>query len=185
MMSEHSTPRAAQAGSILCVIIGLGLLLRVAHLTSESFWMDEGFTAFLARTDFRSFVAIVRRNEMNMALYYTLMRVWTRFAITEFWVRFFSVVASAATLPVVYFIGKRLRGRTAGLIAACLMAVHPGHILYAQEARSYSLEVLLVCLAALYLLRFIESGSNLDFAGYLGAFVFATYSHLLAVLAVV
>lgn len=182
-MTQHPRVRASLTGSLLALITGLGLLLRVSHLTSKSFWMDEGFTAFMARTDYHSFLVLIRTSEMNMVLYYALVRLWTHFSVREFWIRLFSVVASAATLPVMYLIGKRLGGRKVGLVAALLMAVHPGHILYAQEARSYSLEVLLVCLAGLYVLRFVASGSTLDLIAFLCSCIAAIYSQVLATLA--
>jgi mannosyltransferase len=184
-MSERPQHRTALNRAAIALITGVGLLLRISHLTSKSFWMDEGFTAFMARTDLHSFLALIRSGEMNMVLYYALVRLWTHFSVGEFWIRLLSVFASTATIPVIYLIGKRLGGRNMGLLAALLMAIHPGHILYAQEARSYSFEVFLVCLAGLYLLRFVETGSSLDLIRYLCSCVLAIYSHVLAILAIV
>jgi uncharacterized membrane protein len=91
----------------LSFVIAVGFLLRTAFLTSKSFWMDEGFTAFTARTEWHSFIALIRTSEMNMALYYGVMRAWALVGFSEFWLRFFSVLASTATLPIVYLIGKQ------------------------------------------------------------------------------
>lgn len=176
--------RQVRSFLLMGTITAVGLLLRVAFLTSKSLWMDEGFTAFMARTDSHTFARLIRSSEMNMVAYYALMRLWAQTSTDEFWIRFFSVLASTATIPIVYLISKYLGGRRTGFIAALMMAVHPSQITYAQEARSYSLEVLLVSAAALCLVRVIETGSKLDWVGYLGVSVLAVYSQVLAVLAI-
>lgn len=172
----------ADARILLPAITALGLLLRCLFLGSKSFWMDEGFSAYMARADYPSFLNFVRHGEINMAAYYVLLRLWTHWSVGESFIRLLSVIASAATIPLVYLVGKWLFTPRAGLIAAALLAVHPGHIEYAQEARSYALAVFLVCLTSLFLLRCLSQDRPRDYAFFCGAAVLAIYSHILAAL---
>jgi 4-amino-4-deoxy-L-arabinose transferase-like glycosyltransferase len=60
-----------------------------------------------------------------------------------FAIRLLSAVAGWLTIPFVYHIGRRF-GKDVALVGAGLLAVSPAHIWYSQEARMYSLLVLLM-----------------------------------------
>ena len=59
-------------------------------------------------------------------------------------VRSISLAAGMLTLPVVYAIGRMMFSRAGALLATALVALSPPLIDYSQEARAYSLLVLLV-----------------------------------------
>lgn len=166
----------------LAGVTALGIVLRCLFLDSKSFWMDEGFSAFMARAPFSDFLRYIRGGEINMVAYYGLLRLWAHFGTSESFIRSLSVAASAATVPLIYLIAKRLFSARAGLIAALLLAVHPAHIAYAQEARSYALAVFLLCLSTWLLLRCLDHGRRSDYAFYAATAVLAIYSHIIAAL---
>ena len=178
---DQKTHAGPNSSILLALILGFAALLRFLFLTSKSFWSDEGFSAFMARTDFQSFMHFIRHGEMHIFFYYALLRLWTYVASGEWFIRSFSAFASVATVAVVYLIGNRLFDAKVGLVAALLLAVHPAHIAYAQEARPYAFETLLVSLSALFLLRFFQTGSRPDYVAYICSAVLAVYSHFLAV----
>ena len=178
--AEIPVPSSFRPYLPLLAVTAFAVLLRSLFLSSKSFWMDEGFSAFMAQTDFTTFMNYVRHGEINMVAYYGLLRLWTHFGRGEAFIRSLSVLASAATIPLVYMIGKRLCGARVGIVAALLLAVHPGHVQYAQEARSYALGVFLLCLFTFFLLRCLYEGSVLAYVGYAGALVLAVYTFLLA-----
>lgn len=184
LVAERRFGRAfwAHPPILLAGITALGLVLRCLYLGSKSFWMDEGFSAFMARAPYSDFLRYVRGGEINMLAYYGLLRLWTNWGMGESFIRAFSVAASAATIPLVYLIGKRLFGARAGLIAALLLAVHPAHVAYAQEARSYALVVFLLCLSTWLLLRCVDRGQGSDYALYAATIVLAIYSQIIAAL---
>jgi uncharacterized membrane protein len=66
-----------------------------------------------------------------MALYYFLLRFWLTLGGSEGFVRGLSVLFSVATIPITFFLGARLFGRRAGLLASLLLAVNAYHIHYA------------------------------------------------------
>ncbi|MGD1855798.1 MAG: hypothetical protein ACFB2W_16280 [Leptolyngbyaceae cyanobacterium] len=82
-------------------------------------------------------------------LFYLLERIWVGIftpSVTSF--RSLAVVFGLGLLPLTYWMGRQLwRDHWVGLIATCLMAVSPVQLLYAQEAREYSLWACLILLA--------------------------------------
>src|SRR5205807_4287337 len=65
------------------------------------------------------------------------------FGYGEAGLRSLSALAGVATVPVIYAAGAKMVSPRAGLIVAALTACNPYLIWYSQEARSYSLVVLL------------------------------------------
>ncbi|MBT9315602.1 glycosyltransferase family 39 protein [Leptothoe spongobia] len=82
-------------------------------------------------------------------LFYFLERFWVGVfapSITSF--RALAVVFGLLLLPLTYWMGRQLwQDHWAAVIATCLMAVSPIQLLYAQEAREYSLWACLILLA--------------------------------------
>ena len=182
--ASHATLNPTSAALTLVILSAIALLLRTLHLTSRSFTLDDGFSAFLARTSFADLTHWLWSSELNMALYYGLLRLWVHLGAGEFAIRMLSVVFGAATIPVVYLLGSRLFGRRAAIVAALLMTVHPAHLALSQDARSYSLTVLLVSLSALMFLRTLQSPSVLNTIAYAIVTALAVYSHFFAVLVI-
>jgi uncharacterized membrane protein len=158
---------------------------RIPYLTSKSLWMDEGFSVFMARSSFPSALSFIKHGELNMVLYYALLRLWVHVSITEFWLRLLSAVFSIATVAVVYLLGSRVFGRRAGIISAALVAVHPADVAFAQELRSYSLTTLLISLSFLLLVRAAERNCVADFTAWAFAAALAAYAHFIALFVIV
>lgn len=184
--SSEGLPRTTGVEWLLLLLItGLAGALRIFQLTARGFNLDEGFSAFLGQAPGANFIGLIWYSELNMALYYALLRLWMQFGHSEFAVRLLSVLLATATLPVVYFLGKRLFGGRTGLIASLLLAVHPFHFALAQSARSYALVILMICLASLFFLRGVDHPSGGNWMAYALFAAAAVYSHFLALLVIV
>jgi mannosyltransferase len=165
---------------MLAGITALAALLSVLFLGDKSFWLDEAISVAIARSSWLEMWSIISRGEANMALYYVLLHWWLIFGQTEPIVRGLSVVFSVLTIPVIYGLGTRLFGRKIGLTAALLLAVSPFIIEYSQEARSYSLVLLLSTLSTLLLVSVIQRSSKWWWAGYIVISGLAVYAHVYA-----
>lgn len=159
--------------------------LDLYRLTGKSLWMDEGFSVFMAQTDFQNFWHLVRGGEINMVLYYLALRSWMYFGQHEFWLRLLSAFPAIITVAVVYALGKRFFAPLSAFFAALLFAVHPSQVMYAQEMRSYSLALLLVTLSCLFFLRLLEDGRRLNWLGYVVSSALAPYAHVFSVLVLI
>ncbi len=88
-------------------------------------------------------------------LYFLMARAWVGMAghsIAS--MRFLTALFSVLVLPCLYWLCRELFGSTTvGWIAMTLAAVMPTHVLYAQEARPYSLLSVLILLSSVLLLR--------------------------------
>jgi mannosyltransferase len=149
---------------IVAGLTTLAALLRFATLGVQSYHHDEVVTASrILRGSFGHAMDAVGFSESAPPLYYALAWVWTQVTGTgEFGLRSISALAGVATVPFVYLIGIELRGRSAGLMAAALVAVNPMLLWYSQEARAYSLLALLCAMSLLYCVRFLRHGRRRD-----------------------
>jgi len=168
-------------------VIVFGSALRFLHLGAPSFWLDEALSVAYARMPWSQFVHVMQARELNMLPYYLLLRGWIHLGTGEWIVRSLSAIFSIATLPLFYRLGARLFGRTTGLIGVVLLALNPYHIRFAQEARSYSLMLLLVTASTLMFVLATEGssrGSTRTWVAYVVTSVLAAYAHFFAILAI-
>ncbi len=117
-----------------------------------------------------------------MGLYYCLLRLWVNLGESEFVLRSLSALTGVLAVGLVYGLGKRLFDTKVGLMGAALLATNSFHIQYSQEARGYSLMVLLTALSCLFFLRAIEHSSRNEWAGYILTATLAVYTHFFSVL---
>lgn len=82
--------------------------------------------------------------------------------VTEWSLRLWSVAAAAATVAATFLIGTRLAGRSAGLVAAAILASSSTFLQWARTGRMESLLVLWMTLAFWSLIGWLESGRRGD-----------------------
>jgi len=184
--SPGGSPKSSSALplGLLAVITGAAAVLRIHALAAKSFWFDEGVSVAIARLDWYNFARILWRREANMSLYYLLLRGWLHLGSSEFWIRALSVLFAVASIPVLYFLGKRLFDARVGAIASALLAVNAYHIQYSQEARTYPLMVLLCMISSLYFLKCLDDSSRRNRLIYILSSGLAVYAHFYSVLVV-
>ena len=170
------------SGLTLAVMTVAAAALRFLFLTRKPFWFDECFSVEVARLSWHDMLRLLWRREANMSLYYLLLRGWLHFGSSPFFIRSLSVIFSLATLPAIFWVAGRLFDRRVALLAVALMGFNAYHIRYAQEARSYSLFVLLATLSSGFFVAVSREPSRRNRMGYLLASVLAVYAHLYAVL---
>lgn len=188
-MTSPAMPQAASARPVSprpsrttsCLIL-LGILFCHAALSfhaiaAKTFWFDEGMSVGIARLDFYNFLRILWRREGNMSLYYLALRGWMHPGSSPAFVRSLSVLFSLGAIAAIYFLGHRLFNSATGLIASALLAFNAWEIRYAQEARSYTLMVLLCILSSLFFARYVESSSPRDRRFYIALSTLAVYAH--------
>ena len=120
-----------------------------------------------------------------MSLYYLLLRYWLHFGGSEFFVRSLSVIFAIASIPVVYLLGRRLFDSRVGLFSAALLAANAYYVQYSQDARSYSLMVLLCSLSSFYFLEALKEPSRRNRAAYILTSVLAVYAQFFSLLLLV
>ena len=184
-LTNYARLSRSSCSSHILLVIASTLLMAVLSLLfigDKSIWIDEAGSIFIAR-DWSQMWQYLLSHEANMWLYYILLNPWLKLGHSEAIIRSLSAIFAVATIPAVYFLGKRLFGPRAGAIATLLVASNAFFISYAQEARGYTLLVLLVTLSSLFFVRAVQTAAWKNWLGYAMLSALALYTHLFAALA--
>ncbi len=133
----------------------LALGVRLYRIGAESIWLDEATSLFLARQSVFDVVAWTAR-DIHPPLYYLLLHFWRVLGESEMALRSLSALAGAASVAVLYGLGRRLFDGRTGAVAALLLALAPLHVWYSQQARMYTWLGLWMVLAAYLLVLALE-----------------------------
>lgn len=166
----------------LSLLFAAGAAVRFICLACKPFWFDECFSVEVARIGWRNFLHLLWWREANMSLYYVLLRIWLHFGHSPYFIRSLSAVIAAATLPAIYWLARLLYDRRVALIATALLAFNGFDVRYAQEARSYSLFVLLATLSSGFLIAWLQHPTRRNWRGYVLLSIMAVYAHFYALL---
>lgn len=151
-------------------VIKIEELLEFQRITPEKDWSDT--------------MKALAGNAEHTPLYYVMARLamqWFGSSVTV--TRGLAAVISLLVFPCVYWLCLELfASRLVGWIAMALIAVSPLHVLYAQEAREYSLWTVTILLSSASLLRAMRLKTKLSWGMYALSVAIGLYSHMLSVL---
>jgi mannosyltransferase len=154
--TARRSPSPWLMAAVVAVVIA-GVVMR--FVTLSEMWLDEALTVNISRLPLRD-IPDWLRHDGAPPLYYFMLHVWTDvFGTSNFAVRSLSAVFSVATLPVMWFAGRRLAGRTGAWAAVLVVVSSPFAIAFGSEARMYSLMMLLVSLGYLGVRRLLDRPS--------------------------
>ena len=186
----RSEPQKRSMGSSSWYIAGLLFLVAMGfncyQLGGPSIWFDEAYSVALVRHPLSQVLQIIFGWQPNMELYYLILHFWLGLlgtigiAPTEFVVRFPSAFFAALSTVVIFAFGKRYINIVAGIIGALLYLLNPHELIYAQEARAYSLQLLLISLGWYFLFAALISKKRWSRAwvGYTLVMSLAIYTQL-------
>jgi 4-amino-4-deoxy-L-arabinose transferase-like glycosyltransferase len=143
-VSELIYKRRISSTLIITLVLVASFLLRIYKLGSHDLWYDEVFSEFFSRAPL---------DNWNAPLYLSLLHFWVKvFGVSEFSLRFPSVLFSFSTTMIVYLIGKELFNRKTAILATLLISLSSFHLWYAQEARDYSMVLFFGTLSSYFLI---------------------------------
>jgi mannosyltransferase len=184
--NAHSTKFLTRGCAIALFLIAL--LFNLYLLGVPGIWFDEAFSVELARQPLPLLLHIIFGPEPNMELYYLMLHFWLSFNSwlgippVEFLVRFPSALFAAIATLLVFLLGKRFLDFGTGLLGAILFLLNIQQLTYAQQARSYSLQMLLLCAGWYALFSALTAKEKRSvqrwWCGYTIAMVLAIYAHL-------
>jgi len=122
------------------VIVIVGAALAFVDLGRQSLWLDEAFTWFFVRLDWRRAIQAVQADAVNPPFYYLFVKVLTpEGALSEAALRSPSALAQVIGIVAVIFLGYRLGGEPGGAASGLLWATQPLIVWASREARPYAL----------------------------------------------
>lgn len=162
---------------LLLGILFIGLFLRVYDLGNESIWLDEGFSIRYANLNLSQIISL--RDNGLPPLYYIILHWWINlFGDSEFSIRFLSVIFGFLAIFMMYKIGNQIFDKDVGMLSSLLLGLSVFHIHYSQEARTYSLSVLLTLLSMYFFMKLLKKRSHIALIGYILFSILLMYSHI-------
>jgi 4-amino-4-deoxy-L-arabinose transferase-like glycosyltransferase len=117
--------------------------------------------------------------------FFLMMRGWLHLGQSEVWVRLPAAIFGIASIPLIYLVARKLVGVGPALASAAILAFSPTHVYYSQEARSYTVTILLVLVSSWFFVQAVEQNREADWALWTVFGVLAVYSHYFASLVLV
>jgi mannosyltransferase len=171
MWKEHGHP------ALFWLVLGLAAWLRFIGIGSKSLWYDEAWSVALASVDLKTAVILVK-GQVYPPLYQFFLHFWLAlFGTSEAAARSLSAVFGIASVAALYNLTARISTRRTALVAALILAVSPFHVEYSQEARGYSLLVLLSLLSFDLLLVWLDQHRWKTGLGYVAVTGLCLYTH--------
>lgn len=133
----------------LVTVTLLALVLRFFKLGEWSFWIEEHHT-IRTLNEIGSFEDVF--NLIRPLFFIISKPVVVFLGIDEWTSRLVPALIGIVTVPLLYLAVKKLLGSRVAIISAVLLAISPWHIYWSQNARFYTLFLLLynICLLAFY-----------------------------------
>jgi 4-amino-4-deoxy-L-arabinose transferase-like glycosyltransferase len=174
------SPAGVRAGYLLplLAIVLVAAFVRINGLTAQSLWLDEVLTWRSASAPFDRFYSTLLLNENTPPLFFLLTNLWTKaFGDSDAMLRLPAAIFGIAGVAAMYWLGREAWGSREALLAALLMALSPYHVWYSQEARGYSLLVLLVIVSTACLCRMLRQHAPWTQVAYVVASAAGLYTH--------
>ena len=178
---------------ILLAITWVAFLVRTVNLATQSLWRDEVDAIRFSSWSLRELVEGLFRVGHNGPLFFLLLRPWRNLAgDSEFVLRYPSALMGTLAVPLGFVLARQLGfSRAAGLLLGLLLATSPYLIWYGQEAKMYTLLLVLITLAFIaYLKALTGAGLSSPLGGkkqtwlwwviFVAATTLSYYTHILS-----
>lgn len=147
--------------AVVAVVATLvGATVRLANLPYFSCWGDELATL---RLSFQPVGVLLQTfgSGVTSHLYDLFMKLWIHlFGFSPLVVKLPSLIAGAATVPLIYWLGRRWLDPPAAAVAAVLAALSKPLIIYSRMARPYALLTVAALVSMVLFLRALRSGDR-------------------------
>lgn len=171
-----------QALILTILIVMVGFAFRIYHLDHVSFRGDEAFTVlnWVRQPLAETLSSTIPTSDPQPPLAYALFRGWGLiFGESEFSLRLLPALVNVIGIAAVFALSHRIGGRSSGLLAAILWALHPFLIWHSQDARNYALWSACSVTAIWLALRAIEKRHSRDWVLYIVVASAAAYLYYL------
>lgn len=143
---------------LLLALTWLAFLLRLITLSSQELRGDEAYSFPFTRIPLAQVIpTLAPVGEEHAPLHYLLLNIWTKLAgDSELALRFPAVIPGVLVVPLIYHLGRQIRGRRLGLFLALMLTVSQSVVWLSQDVRNqYIGAILLTLLTTLTFMRAI------------------------------
>jgi uncharacterized membrane protein len=165
----------------LVLIIILGAFLRIFNLGMESIWLDEAASIFESTLS----VSEISSHSNQPPLYFILLKWWINlWGTSEIAIRSLSAIFGIFAIFITYLVGKELFNQKVGLVASLIAAISQFYIYFSQEARAYSLLLLLSLLSYLFFIKILRHNKTWYYPCFFLASLLLGYTHIYGLLTI-
>ena len=167
----------------LSLLVLLAFGLRAWHLDFQSLWRDETDAIRFSQVSSNELLGYLTRPGWNGPLYFVLLRGWLALVgDSEFAARYSSLIFGVLAVPLTWVVGRRMVGRSTGVIGAALVSLSPYLLWYSQELKMYTLVLALGLLSTYLYERALDEGRWGWWLGHIAVTSLMMYTHILAIL---
>jgi hypothetical protein len=177
--------RVAHEPLVLSAVLAIALVVRVREALRTPLWFDELFTLWMADHPLPEMLQLLA-GDIHPPLPTLLVALWrTIGGDGTVWLKLLPVAIGLLTVAVVYGFARDLFGRRSAALSALLLALHPMHVYFSQELRSYGLLALALLLAAWGAWRWALSNRTADAALWVAGMALTLHTHYLGAVVLV
>jgi uncharacterized membrane protein len=167
----------------ILIITVIGSVLRFYHLNFQSLWLDE-LHSIIPTDPLNPLPLLLEycKTDQPPAFFVYLHYVFRIFGFSDINGRIACAIPGILAIPVCYYLGNEVRGKSTGLLTALLVSINYFHIYYSQELRFYSLTFLFSALSYLFFIRAYKTNKLRDFILYTLATAALLYTHYFGLL---
>ncbi len=165
------------AVAYLFILFGINVFIKILYAGSMYYWLDETSSIFRAQ---HSLIWMIRQSftDPNPPLYFFILKGWmSLFGISEFSTRSLSVIFSASTVFILYYISRRFFNRETAFYVSLIFTVAQIHLYFSHETRGYTLITFLAALSIYFYLRTLAMPSILNLTKYAITIALLLYVH--------
>lgn len=156
MMSKFTNK---QINIILPILLfALAFITKFMFIDSRDVCVDEPFTIFNAQKSVLEIIKLPTQNEPNPPLFMLLLHWWmSLFGSSALSVRILPLLFNSATAVALFFIGKQLKDKWAGVLTSLIFILSTYHFYFGMETRAYSMLSFGTSLGLFAFLKLIEN----------------------------
>ena len=163
------------------LFIILGAALRIYRLSSQSFWVDEVIQVNLSSKSVKDIIPSVFHGDSAPLSHFFLHYWMLLLGSHEFSVRLLFVVFGILSIYFLFILARELFDAKVALLSALLLSISPFHVWHSQDARMYSLWMLLSIISVLFFLKFLKNNKRIYMFAYVLATLLSLYAHIYTV----
>ncbi|MHB8260157.1 MAG: glycosyltransferase family 39 protein [Bacteroidia bacterium] len=158
LFKNNTSPQTKLVVSFILIVL-LHIIFKLVYLDYSCFWYDETFGLHYSLQDW-GLIKHTSEWDLNAPLYYYFLWLWRHFfGISEYAIRFSSVLFSAFSAGMLYVFSYKFFNKTTALIALLIYTSSNEIFFYSHEARCYSILFFLTLSSSYFYFNLLEKKS--------------------------